>query len=107
MFFCKRSCDYEKDCLKCSRIFLKTDVVLNYLIDYHFNKMYVSNLKSSPEMSNFFFLNNIFKFKLDTNNQYIDLVRPKENRCMFFDACNNSQTICDIYFFNFDAYFSK
>ena len=99
MFFCKRICDQEKDCVKCSRNFLN-DTVVNYFLEHHFTKVYVSNCGFTPEMSNLFLKNNILKFKLDilySNNRYIDLVRSKKNRCMFFDSCNSPPAVCVIF----------
>ena len=63
MCFCKRFCDVKKDCTMCSRTYLKSEVVYNHLVHHHINNVYVSNLKLSPEMSNFFWINNFFKSK--------------------------------------------
>ena len=73
MFFCKRICDQDKDCMKCLRNFLNY-IEVNYFSDHHFTKVSVSNCG---------FLNISLKFKINllyANNHYIDLVRSEENR---------------------------
>ena len=52
-------------------------------------------------MSIIFSTNNFVKYKLNIwflNTHYLDLVRSKENQCMFFDVCNNLQIVCVMFY---------
>ena len=88
----------DHDCMKCSRSFFN-DVLFNQSFNYHFTNVYVGSSKFSgfsPSIQNLVSKYGVSKIKLVilcSNSSYIDLIKSKENRCMFFQSCNNPPAV--------------
>ena len=65
MLFCKRFCNENFDCRKCSRTYID-DVSITISFEYHFNNIYVnSSRNSSPDILEMFLKDNFKSYMLD------------------------------------------
>ena len=69
------------------------DISINKSFEYHFKEVYVNSSRNlSLDILKMLLKDNVKSYKLDilfSNNHYIILVRLRENRCMFYQSCNN------------------